>query len=72
MNSAADLGGIFIILGVTALAFAQIMNMRQTDLGDRSDSDQFRGCNAKGPSRVCLLSVIPQVSSDMNVIAYEM
>ena len=27
MNSAAHLGGIFIILDVTALAFAQIINM---------------------------------------------
>ena len=30
MNSAADLGGIFIVLDVTALASAQIINMRQT------------------------------------------
>ena len=30
MNSAADLGDTFIVLGVTALAFAQIINMRQT------------------------------------------
>ena len=30
MNSAAVLGGIFILLDVTALAFAQIINMRQT------------------------------------------
>ena len=29
MNSAADLGGTFIVLGITALAFAQIINMRQ-------------------------------------------
>ena len=29
MNSAADLGSIFIILDVTAPAFAQIINMRQ-------------------------------------------
>ena len=32
MNSAADLGGTFIVLDVTALAFAQIINMRETDL----------------------------------------
>ena len=31
MNSAEDLGGIFIVLDVTALAFAQIMNIRQTE-----------------------------------------
>ena len=31
MNSAADLGGTFIVLDVTtALAFAQIINMRET------------------------------------------
>ena len=30
MNSAADLGGIFIVSGVTTLAFAQFINMRQT------------------------------------------
>ena len=30
MNSAADLSGIFIVLDVTALAFAQIINLRQT------------------------------------------
>ena len=30
MNPAADLGGIFIVLDVTALAFAQIRNIRET------------------------------------------
>ena len=30
MNSAADLGGTFTVLGVTALAFARIINMRET------------------------------------------
>ena len=30
MNYDADLGGIFIVLDVTALAFAQIVNMRRT------------------------------------------
>ena len=30
MNSAADLGGIFIVLDVTALTFAQSINMRET------------------------------------------
>ena len=29
MNSAADLGGTFIVLDVTALAFAPVINMRQ-------------------------------------------
>ena len=29
MNSAPDLGGIFIVLDVTVLAFAQIINMRE-------------------------------------------
>ena len=29
MNSTADLGGIFIILNVTSLAYAPIINMRQ-------------------------------------------
>ena len=31
MNSAKDLGGISIYLDVTALTFAQIANMRQTE-----------------------------------------
>ena len=31
MNSAADLGGIFIVLNVTVLAFAQTINMRETE-----------------------------------------
>ena len=31
MNSAADLGGIFIVLDITAPAFAQIVNMRETE-----------------------------------------
>ena len=30
MNSAADLGSIFNVLDVTALAVAQIINMRET------------------------------------------
>ena len=30
MNSAADLDGTFIVLDVTTLAFAQIINMRET------------------------------------------
>ena len=30
MSSAANLGGIFIFLYVTALSFAQIINMRET------------------------------------------
>ena len=30
MSLAADLGRIFIVLGVTALAFAQIINLRET------------------------------------------
>ena len=30
VNSAADLGGTSIVLDVTALAFAQIINMRET------------------------------------------
>ena len=34
MNSAADLGGAFIVLDVTALAFAQIINMRETGHGE--------------------------------------
>ena len=29
MNSVADLGGIFIVPDVTALAFAPVINMRQ-------------------------------------------
>ena len=29
MNSAADLGGIFIVQDVTALTFAPVINMRQ-------------------------------------------
>ena len=31
MNSAADLGGNFIVLDVTALALAKIINTRQTE-----------------------------------------
>ena len=31
MNSAADLGGIFIVLDVTALAFTPVINMRQAE-----------------------------------------
>ena len=31
MNSDADLGGIFIVLAVTATAFAQIIHMRQAE-----------------------------------------
>ena len=50
----------FPFLDVTALAFVQIINMREIGsvrtLGDRLDSDQFRGGN--GPSRVCLRSVM--------------
>ena len=30
MNSAADLDGIFIVLDVNVLTFAQIINMRET------------------------------------------
>ena len=30
MSSAEDLGGIFIVLDVTALAFAQIINKKET------------------------------------------
>ena len=49
MNSAADLGGTFIALDVTALAFAHIKNMRETAwrLGDRLDSDKFKGGNGQ-------------------------
>ena len=35
MNSAADLGSIFIFLYVTALAFVQIINMRKTGPWER-------------------------------------
>ena len=31
MNLATDLGGIFFVLDVTALAFVQIINMSQTE-----------------------------------------
>ena len=53
MNSTADLGGIFIVLDGTALAFAQIINLRQTGPweGDRLDSDQFRGGFTRDGSR---------------------
>ena len=51
MNSAVDLGGIFIVLDVTALAFAQIYKYeRDRTLRDRLDNDQFRGGN--GPSQL--------------------
>ena len=45
MSSAADLGGIFIVLEVTALALH-----RGKTLKDRLDSDQFKGGN--GSSRI--------------------
>ena len=47
MNSAADLGGTFIVIDVTTLAFAHIINMRETAwrLIDRLDSDKFKGGN---------------------------
>ena len=35
MSSAANLVGIFIVLDVTALVFAQIVNMRDGTLGAR-------------------------------------
>ena len=49
MNSAADLGGTFIVVDVTTLAFAQIINMRETarTLRDRLDSDEFKGGNGQ-------------------------
>ena len=45
MNSDADLGGTFIVLDVTTLAFAHIINMKETawTLRDRLDSDKFKG-----------------------------
>ena len=49
MSSTADLGGILIVLNVTA--FTQIINMHERDRtwGDGLNSDQFRGGN--GPSQ---------------------
>ena len=49
MNSAADLAGAFIVLDVTTLAFAQILNMRETarTMRDRLDSDKFKGGNGQ-------------------------
>ena len=35
MNSADVLGGTFVVLDVTALAFVQIINMRDRTLRDR-------------------------------------
>ena len=51
MNSAADLGGTFIVPEVIALAFAQIINMRDRTLRDRLDSDQFKGGNGSSQLR---------------------
>ena len=61
MNSTADLGGIFKVLDITALAFAQIVDINERDktLGDRLDSDLFRGGN--GPSRVYFQSCFENV-----------
>ena len=54
MDSAADLGGIFMILDVTALCFCTNYKYETNrTLGDRLDGDQFRGDNR--PSQVCLL-----------------
>ena len=57
VNSAADLGGTFIVLDVIALAFAQIINMRETGHWETDwivisskESSQLR--------QFCLLSVI--------------
>ena len=48
MTSAADLGGSFIILDVTAIALAQInINMRKTGPWETLDNDQFRGGNGQ-------------------------
>ena len=61
MNSAADLGGTFIVLDVTALAFPQNHKYeRDRALRDRMDSDQFKGGNGSSQSRepVCLLSLV--------------
>ena len=57
MNSAADLGG-FIVLDVTNCSCFCTSHKYETGrtLGNRLDSDQFRGGN--GPSRACLLSVV--------------
>ena len=54
MKSATDLGGIFIILDISALLLAT--NYTYRILEDRLGSDQLRGGN--GPSRFGLLSVI--------------
>ena len=52
----ADLGGIFIVLEVTALAFAQIINMRQTGPWE-TDWIVIRSEEATGPAGFnCLLS----------------
>ena len=54
MDLAADLGGIFIVLNVTALASAQIINMRETDLIVISSEE----ATVKPDKAVCLLSVM--------------
>ena len=52
MNSAVDLGGVFIVLDVTALAFAEIINVRETGhLRDRLHSDQFKQGNRSSKIR---------------------
>ena len=59
MSSAANLGGIFIILDETALAvapFAQITNERDRTLGDRLDNVTVQRRQWAKP--VCLLSVV--------------
>ena len=51
MNLAAGLGGTFIVLDVTTLAFAQIINMRERTLRDRLDGDKFKGGNGSSQLR---------------------
>ena len=49
MNSAVNLGGIFIVLDLTALAqpFAQIINIRDRTLGDRGDGTCKINCRTQ-------------------------
>ena len=57
MNLAAGLGGTFIVLDVTTLAFSQIINMRETGhLRDRLDGDKLKGGNGSSQLRLFTFS----------------
>ena len=44
MNLAADLGSVFVVLGATGLAFAQIVNIRQWIVISSKEATGLAGC----------------------------